>query len=83
MAFPIREKGSRRSMVAAASTRIEAADRARRAGGLGFRIEVDGGITAATAPLVTQRGADTLVAGSSTFQAPDMAAAIRALREGP
>ena len=64
-------------------SKIEAADRARRAGGHGFRIEVDGGITAATAPLVTQRGADTLVAGSATFQAPDMAAAIRALREGP
>ena len=32
-------------------------------------------------PLVVARGADTLVAGSSTFRAPDMAAAIRALRE--
>jgi len=63
-------------------SKIEAADRARRDGGHGFRLEVDGGITAVTAPLVTQRGVDTLVAGSSTFQASDMEAAIRALREG-
>ena len=61
--------------------KIETADKARTADGHRFRLEVDGGITAATAPLVVARGADTLVAGSSTFRAPDMAAAIRALRE--
>ena len=61
--------------------KIESADKARSAEGHIFRLEVDGGITAATVPLVAARGADTLVAGSSTFRAPDMAAAIRALRE--
>lgn len=43
-------------------------------------IEVDGGITAATAPLVTSAGANVLVAGSAVFGAPDRAAAIAELR---
>lgn len=45
-----------------------------------FRLEVDGGITTATAPIARANGADVLVAGSSTFRASDMAAAIRAMR---
>ncbi|HEX4086426.1 MAG TPA: ribulose-phosphate 3-epimerase [Chthoniobacteraceae bacterium] len=60
--------------------KIETAARARAARGLSFRIEVDGGINAQTAPLTIARGADTLVAGTSVFRAPDMAAAIAALR---
>ncbi len=44
------------------------------------RLEVDGGISPKTAPLVIQAGADTLVAGSAVFGAPDRAAAIQALR---
>jgi ribulose-phosphate 3-epimerase len=60
--------------------KIEAAARERKARGLNFRIEVDGGINAHTAPLTIARGADTLVAGTSVFKAPDMAAAIAALR---
>jgi ribulose-phosphate 3-epimerase len=45
-----------------------------------IRIEVDGGITPETAPLAIQAGADVLVAGSSVFGAPNLAAAIRDLR---
>jgi ribulose-phosphate 3-epimerase len=47
-----------------------------------IRIEVDGGITADTAPLAISAGADTLVAGSSVFKgnASDWANHIRALR---
>lgn len=47
-----------------------------------IRIEVDGGITADTAPLAVSAGADTLVAGSSVFKgnASDWANHIRALR---
>jgi len=52
--------------------------RARK--GLNFRIEVDGGITLKTAPIARDAGADTLVAGTSVYSAPDMAAAILALR---
>ena len=52
------------------------ADRA----GLHPDIEVDGGITAVTAPLVAEAGANVLVAGSAVFGKPDRAAAIAALR---
>ena len=43
-------------------------------------IEVDGGITPATAPLVTSAGANVLVAGSAVFGASDRPAAIAELR---
>ena len=47
---------------------------------LSFRIEVDGGINEKTAALSVADGADTLVAGTSVFGAPDMAAAVRKVR---
>jgi len=47
---------------------------------LNFRIEVDGGINHETAALSIAAGADTLVAGTSVFGAPDMAAAVRKVR---
>ncbi|MFT4795775.1 MAG: ribulose-phosphate 3-epimerase [Paracoccaceae bacterium] len=56
-----------------------------------IHIEIDGGVTAATAPLVAQAGADVLVAGSAVFKggsvsntAPygDNIRAIRAAAEG-
>jgi ribulose-phosphate 3-epimerase len=50
------------------------------ASGRTIRIEVDGGITQATAPQAIAAGADTLIAGTSVFGAPDYAAAISALR---
>jgi ribulose-phosphate 3-epimerase len=43
-------------------------------------IEVDGGITAETAPLVVKAGANVLVAGSAIFKGADHAANIKALR---
>ena len=46
----------------------------------GCDLEVDGGINAATAKLVTAAGANVLVAGSAVFGAQDRAAAIAALR---
>jgi ribulose-phosphate 3-epimerase len=45
-------------------------------------LAVDGGITPGTAPQVLAAGADTLIAGTAVFGAPDYAAAIAALR-GP
>jgi ribulose-phosphate 3-epimerase len=45
-----------------------------------IRLEVDGGIDPATAPLCIAAGADTFVAGTAVFGAPDYAAAIRAIR---
>jgi ribulose-phosphate 3-epimerase len=48
--------------------------------GRGIHIQVDGGITAETAPSVVEAGADVLVAGSAVFGKPDYASAIAALR---
>ncbi len=48
--------------------------------GLAVEIEVDGGIDAATAPLVTAAGATILVAGSAVFGKNDRGAAIQAIR---
>ena len=45
-------------------------------------IQVDGGITPATAPLVIEAGATSLVAGSAVFGRPPYADAIAALRGG-
>ncbi|MBN8903618.1 MAG: ribulose-phosphate 3-epimerase [Rhodospirillales bacterium] len=52
------------------------------AGDRPIALGVDGGITAETAPHAIAAGADTLIAGTSVFGAPDYAAAIRGLR-GP
>jgi ribulose-phosphate 3-epimerase len=60
--------------------KIQAAAAWREAHGATFHIEVDGGIDAHTAQAVTQAGANVLVAGSSTFRAPDMAEAISKIR---
>ena len=46
----------------------------RRERGLKFRLEVDGGIDLATAQECRAAGADTFVAGTSFFKAPDKAA---------
>ncbi|TJY43249.1 ribulose-phosphate 3-epimerase [Cohnella pontilimi] len=51
-----------------------------RKGRRDIRIEVDGGINAETAALVTEAGADALVAGTYIFGAPDRASAISSLR---
>ncbi len=48
--------------------------------GRDIRLEIDGGVTHETAGLVIGAGADTLVAGTAVFGAPDYAAAIGALR---
>jgi ribulose-phosphate 3-epimerase len=50
--------------------------------GLAAELEVDGGITAETAPLVVEAGARVLVAGSAVFQqAEGVAAAMARIRE--
>jgi ribulose-phosphate 3-epimerase len=60
--------------------KIQQAAQWREERGLSYHIEVDGGIGLATAPKAIAAGANVLVAGSSTFSAPDMAAAIQGLR---
>ena len=63
--------------------KIAALRRMIDASGRVIALAVDGGITPATAAEVVAAGADTLIAGTSVFAAPDRAAAIRALRGGP
>lgn len=60
--------------------KVQAAAAHRAQHGLAYHIEVDGGIDAGTAPVAVDAGANVLVAGSSTFRAPDMAEAISRLR---
>lgn len=60
--------------------KVREAGRLRTDLGLGFLIEVDGGINAATAALCREAGADIMVAGTSVFKAADRAAEINALR---
>lgn len=47
--------------------------------GLNFRLEVDGGIDLETAAQCRKAGADTFVAGTSFFKAPDRAAFAKAI----
>jgi ribulose-phosphate 3-epimerase len=49
-------------------------------GGRDIDIEVDGGVTLETAPLVVKAGANVLVAGSAVFKGTDYAANIKAIR---
>jgi len=52
----------------------------RRLVGPTVRIEVDGGISPVTTPIVVGHGADTLVAGSAIFGQQDRLAAIESIR---
>ena len=51
----------------------------RRARGLDFRLEVDGGVNAETGLRCREAGADTLVAGTAFFKAPDRRALVAGL----
>mgnify|MGYP001145354898 CR=1 FL=1 len=61
--------------------KIRALDRMRREAGLGFLIEVDGGISASNAGEVFAAGADAVVAGSAVFGAADPEAEILKILE--
>ena len=54
-------------------------DTERRRRGLDFRLEVDGGINAETGRLCRAAGADTLVAGTAFYRAPDRRAFVAGL----
>ena len=62
-------------------SKVEGAAAYRDANNLNYHIQVDGGIDAQTAPTAAAAGANVLVAGSSTFRAPDMAEAIQQIRQ--
>lgn len=60
--------------------KISAARDIRQTNGQAYHVQVDGGIDVVTADLCYAAGANVMVAGSSTFRATDMAAAIHAIR---
>lgn len=68
------------SFMADVLDKVRILDAERRKRSLSFLIQMDGGIGATQAPLCKEAGADCLVAGSSTFRAPDMAAAIASMK---
>lgn len=68
------------SFMAEVLDKVKTLAAARAEQGLKFLIQMDGGIGPAQAPLCAAAGADCLVAGSSTFKAPDMAAAIASMK---
>lgn len=60
-------------------SKIEAVATFRARYGLQYRIEVDGGIDANSAPLCKARGADTFVVGTSFFKAKEGGDVLRAV----
>ncbi len=50
------------------------------ASGFDIRLEIDGGVSAKNIRAIAEAGADTFVAGSAIFNAPDYAEVIKAMR---
>ena len=65
------------SFRSAMTTKLEQIAAWRRERSLQFRLEVDGGIDLETGPICRQAGADTFVAGTAFFKAPDRLAFAR------
>ncbi len=80
---PIGVKGC--GLDARAAGRLRAARTCIAAANLGRRVllAADGGIREHTVPLLRAAGADSVVAGSLVFGAPDLAARVREMRELP
>ena len=68
------------SFMADMMPKVAAVREAARATGVDIWLQVDGGITVDTIGIAAAAGADTFVAGSSVYGAPDAADAIAALR---
>jgi ribulose-phosphate 3-epimerase len=60
--------------------KIKRLDQMRRERGLGFKIEIDGGVNVKNTPDIVRAGCDWLVAGSTVFHSEDSAAAVRELQ---
>lgn len=61
--------------------KVRELDQLRREIGKPFQIEIDGGITLDNVAEVVRAGADWLVAGTSVFRAPDVAARAAEMRQ--
>ena len=71
------------SFIPAVLPKVRALRQIIDASGFDIDLQIDGGVTAKTAPLLREAGADVFVAGSAVFGQPDYAAAIAALRGAP
>ena len=67
-------------MVMSAVEKIAEIDAMLKRAGVQAEIEVDGGVNEKNAPLLIEKGATVLVAGSALFHAPDAAAFIRSVK---
>ena len=67
-------------MEAETMPKVKAAKAWREKHGLAYHIQVDGGIDAKTVHIAGDSGANVMVAGTSLFKAPDMAAAVDGMR---
>ena len=69
------------SFLPSALTKLREARKLIDASGLEIRLEIDGGVKASNIREIKEAGADTFVAGSAIFNAPDYAAVIAQMRE--
>jgi len=61
--------------------KIQRLDRIRRERGLGFKIQIDGGVSRENVEAIVRAGCDWLVAGSSVFHSADPTSAVRDLQQ--
>ena len=64
-----------------ALNKIRRLDRARKEQGLGFAIEIDGGVSAHNTAEIVRSGCDWLVAGSAVFHSADPAATVKEMQQ--
>jgi ribulose-phosphate 3-epimerase len=64
-----------------ALNKIRRLDRVRKEQGLGFAIEIDGGVSAENTADVVRAGCDWLVAGSAVFHSADPAATVKEMQQ--
>ena len=73
--------GGQQFMNDATMPKVKEATKIREENDLNFHIQVDGGITASTAKIAAEHGANIMVAGTNTFRSTDMKSAIKELRD--
>jgi|SRR5665213_1260826 len=64
-----------------ALNKIRRLDRTRKERGLGFSIEIDGGVSPANTAEIVRAGCDWLVAGSAVFHSADPASTVKEMQQ--
>ena len=73
--------GGQQFMNDATMPKVKEATKIREENDLNFHIQVDGGITASTAKIASEHGANIMVAGTNPFRSTAMKLAIKELRD--